>query len=415
MEIIYLHQYFNTLDMSGSTRSFEMARRLVRNGHIVHVITSDRMGNKCKSSKWIDTEESGIQVHWYPVPYSNSMKYGDRIKAFIKFSYVAAKKAAAIGGDIVFATSTPLTIAIPATYAAKRRKLPMVFEVRDLWPEAPIAVGALKNPLLKMIARHLEQFAYRNANHIVALSPGMKEGIINAGYPEGNITVIPNCCDLDLFNVNAKQAEDLRAKHEWLRNRPLIIYAGAIGFVNGVDYFARLAAATYSLDEGIRFLVIGTGSEENSVRQLAENLGILEKNFFMMPQVPKYIVPVWLAAADIATSLFINIPVAWTNSANKFFDALAAGKPIAINYGGWQADLICEAGAGLILHPSNVQRSAKLLIDSINNRIWLSSAGRASKKLAEEYFDRDKLAREFEKVLRREVDERQSVQLEENE
>src|SRR5690606_13633164 len=118
MKIIYLHQYFNTPRMAGSIRSYEMARRLVDRGHEVHMVTSDRGDVPRSTAKWATTEEDGILVHWTHVPYSNHMSLERRLRAFLTFSMRAASKAAALGGDVVFATSTPLTIALPALYAA---------------------------------------------------------------------------------------------------------------------------------------------------------------------------------------------------------------------------------------------------------------------------------------------------------
>src|SRR5690625_3260213 len=155
MKIIYLHQYFNTPEMSGGTRSYEMARRLVTAGHEVHMITSWRDPDRADEN-WFETVEAGVNVHWLPVPYSNHMSYGERIKAFSRFAHQAGTKAKELQGDVIFATSTPLTIAIPAISASKKHKVPMVFEVRDLWPELPIAIGALNNPILKWAAKRLE-------------------------------------------------------------------------------------------------------------------------------------------------------------------------------------------------------------------------------------------------------------------
>ena len=152
MKIIYLHQYFNTPQMSGGTRSYEMARRFVAAGHEVHMITSHREESD-DFSEWLEEIIDGIHVHWLSVPYSNNMGFKARVLAFLKFAVASGVKARKVGGDVIFATSTPLTIALPAIYAAKRLKKPMVFEVRDLWPELPIEVSALKNPFLKICAR----------------------------------------------------------------------------------------------------------------------------------------------------------------------------------------------------------------------------------------------------------------------
>ncbi len=408
MRIVYLHQYFNTPDMSGGTRSYEMARRLVAAGHEVHMVTSQRDGQFVNSSEWVETEEAGIRVHWTPVPYSNRMGYRERIRAFLAFAWRSARQAARLGGDVVFATSTPLTIALPAVYAARKNRIPMVFEVRDLWPELPIAVGALKGFLPVTGARWLERFAYRNATRIVALSPGMKEGVLATGYPSERVSVIPNSSDLDLFYVGPEAGEAVRQRYDWLGKRPLVIYAGTMGLINGVDYLARVAAVARSIDPDVRFLVIGSGKQEAEVRQAAQELGVFERNFFMLGNVPKREMPGWLSASDIALSLVIDLKELWANSANKFFDALAAGRPVAINYGGWQADLIRETGAGLVLDPNDVEDAAANLVRTVRNEAWLRDAGAAARALARKRFDRDKLAAQLEQVLVDAVSEHRS-------
>src|SRR5690554_1131687 len=168
MKIIYLHQYFNTPQMSGGTRSYEMARRMVAAGHEVHMLTSYRDSDALERG-WFHSEESGIQVHWYPVPYSNHMGFMQRVKAFLAFALAARKKAIELEGDIIFATSTLLTIALPAVAASRKKKVPLVVEVRDLWPEMPIAMGAIKSPVLRYLAHKLARWAYRNSAAVVAL------------------------------------------------------------------------------------------------------------------------------------------------------------------------------------------------------------------------------------------------------
>lgn len=123
MKIIYLHQYFNTPEMSGGTRSYEMARRMVSAGHEVHMVTSYREQGLNRKG-WFQTKAAGINVHWYPVPYSNHMGFAQRVKAFIAFALAARKKAVELDGDIIFATSTPLTIALPAVPASRKKKNP---------------------------------------------------------------------------------------------------------------------------------------------------------------------------------------------------------------------------------------------------------------------------------------------------
>lgn len=399
VKIIYLHQYFTTPSMKGGTRSYEFARRLVREGHEVYMITSQRECVSNAKAIWVDTDEDGIQVSWCSIPYSNQMTYQQRISAFVRYAYMSSARASRIKADVVFATSTPLTVAIPAIYCRTRQNIPMVFEVRDLWPEAPIAVGALTNPLIISTARYLERQAYRNSERIVALSPGMKTGIAATGYPESKISVIPNACDIDLFGQCQKAVVSLRARHSWLLDRPMVLYAGTLGKVNGVDYLVRLAALAINIDPDVRFVVVGGGREEDRVRQAATDAKILDRNFFMLPSMSKNDVATWVAAADIATSLVINEPALWKNSANKFFDALAAGVPIAINYGGWQADIIREDGIGLVLDPTNIAKACDSLLRALRDEDWIANARVAAQKVAGERYDRDILSNQLEEVL----------------
>lgn len=276
----------------------------------------------------------------------------------------------------------------------------MVFEVRDLWPELPIAIGALPNPLMRAAARRLERFAYRQSHHIVALSPGMKDGVVKTGFPEERVDVIPNSADLELFDPKTTDASAFRAAHPEIGDAPLVVYAGTLGRINGVDYLPRIAAAAKELGARVRFVVAGRGQQEEQVRAGASELGVFNDNFFMLPPLPKRQVPNLLAAADLALSLFIDMKPMWANSANKFFDALASGTPVAINYGGWQADLLRETEAGIVMPPNDPDTAAAQIIEFISNREAVKCAGHAARQLAEDQFDRDQLADRLESVLR---------------
>jgi len=402
LKITYLHQYFNTPQMSGGTRSYEMARRLVLAGHQVTMITADPSTHNC-SNGWRISEEAGIKVHWLPVPYSNQMSYPERIRAFFHFAFKSALHAASIPADVIFATSTPLTIIIPGIAARLWQRVPMVFEVRDLWPELPIAVGALSNPFSKGLARFLEWLAYHSSKHVVALSPGMAEGIMKRGIPSSNVTVIPNSCDVELFDVAPDHGNAIRARLGLHREQPLILYAGTMGLINGVGYLVELASAMRTMAPEVRFLIVGNGAELHKVTKLAQDMDVLNQNLWIWNAVPKEEMPDLHAAATIATSVFVPLRPMWNNSANKFFDALAAGKPVAINYGGWQADLLKKTGAGIVLPPNDLNQAAKLLTDFTHDEERLKKASSAARELAYTRFARDKLAAELESVLQRVV------------
>ncbi|OJH39166.1 glycosyltransferase family 4 protein [Cystobacter ferrugineus] len=402
MKIIYLHQYFTTPTMHGGTRSYELARRLVGMGHEVHLVTSDTEPTQ-DAKGWRETNESGIHVHWLPVPYSNSMSYADRMRAFSHFALNSAHRAMRLSGDVVFATSTPLTIAVPGILASRWNNKPMVFEVRDLWPALPIAVGALKSRPAILAAQLLERAAYAGAAHIVALSPGMKAGVEAAGVSPEKITVIPNLCDPERFHVPASAGARFRSKYPWLGDRPMVLYAGTLGLVNGVDYLVRVAADMLDRDPEVRFVIMGHGREEQALHGLADRLGVRDRNLFFLPSVPKAEIPSVLSAATIATSLFTDVPGMQDNSANKFFDALAASRPLALNYGGWQAELIERERFGLCLPPKDTAAASELLESRVRDSRWLTEAGARAGRLGRERFSADSAAHRLAEVLQRAV------------
>lgn len=398
MKIIYLHQYFLTLDMAGGTRSYEMARRLVRAGHEVHMITSDQKADNATGG-WRETTEGGIKVHWVNVRYGNEMSFSRRLLAFAHFAIAACWRAARLDGDIIFATSTPLTIAIPALFASLVNRIPFVFEVRDMWPDVPIAMGAIKNPAAVRLARLLELTAYKRATHVVALAPGMRDDIVAKGIPGGKVSVIPNGCDLDVFAA-ASLWPSPRERFAWLGRRKLVLYAGSIGAVNGVEYLARLARRVAETDPDVRFVVIGGGRDREAVRALAEREGVLDANFFMIAALPKRELVAWLQAADLIVALITGPPVVWKDAVqNKFFDALAAGKPIASNFDGWQCRVAEEAKVGVTLHPTDTDVAAGQLLAALGDGAWLEAVPARARKLAEGRFNRDRLAGELERVL----------------
>ena len=398
MKIIYLHQYFNTPGMSGGTRSYEVAKRMVNAGHEVHMITSHR-DIKSDKQEWFTSNEDGISVHWFPVAYSNHMTFFERVKAFFLFAWSARKKAISLGGDVIFATSTPLTIALPAVPAARINKIPMVFEVRDLWPEMPIAMGALKNPLLRYFAKKLELWAYQHSASIVALSPGMKCGIVSTGFSGTNVAVIPNSSDNQEFQYSHELELEFRCARAWLGNKPLLVYAGTFGRVNGVDYLVDLAVELSDINSDIRILLVGDGQERDFIRNKAEKLKVLNKNLFIEDAVPKNQIPSLLSAADMSAALFIDLPEMRPNSANKFFDSLASGTPVLLNYGGWMHDLVNTHGCGLAMWQKSISEVAKDVDVCMHNKQWLEESSNAARLLAEQSFDRDILAKQLIDVL----------------
>jgi glycosyltransferase involved in cell wall biosynthesis len=273
----------------------------------------------------------------------------------------------------------------------------MVFEVRDLWPELPIALG-FKGPLVPA-ARFLEWIAYRSSTRVVALSPGMREGVLQRGYPADRVAVIPNSADIELFDVPPARGQELRASLDWLGDRPLIVYAGTLGPANDTGYLVRLAKALEAVDPEIRFLFIGAGKERAEVEALAESLGVKDRSVHFNDGVPKAEMPTYLSAATFCATTLVDHPALCHSSPNKVFDAFAASRPVMMNYRGWLADLLQEHDAGLVLPARDPEAAASTVAARIRDSAWLARAGAAGRHLAQTRFDRNLLARELERVL----------------
>jgi glycosyltransferase involved in cell wall biosynthesis len=406
MRIVYLHQYFNTPDMAGGTRSYEMARRLVAAGHEVRMVTSWREGGR--GGAWFTTDEAGIEVHWLPVPYNNRMGFADRMRAFVRFAWHASRKAASLPADVVFATSTPLSIALPGYFASRRRRAPMVFEVRDLWPDVPIEMGIVRNPLLIWVARRLESLAYRSASRVVALAPGMKEAVVRRGVPAEHVAVIPNGCDFDIFPTTATAADTPPPLQAAGNGRTTnVVYMGTIGLTNGVEFIPRLAHALRLRADApdVRFFIIGDGRQREAVEDLSRELGVLGESVTLLDALTKRDLARWVSGADATIMSYDGPAIVFRDSvANKFFDSLAAGKAVIANYEGFATLLAREAGAGFIID-RDPSVAADQLAAIIADPDALVRAGKAASRLARDRFDRDDQAAQLQQVLEEAVAE----------
>ncbi len=401
MKILYLHQYFVPPDSAGGTRSYEMGKRLVRMGHEVEILTSSAFFSPAFTfTRMINKMDiDGIKLTVLKIPYGNEMSFARRILAFIKFAITSSLILPKFKPDIILATSTPLTVAITGILAKYYRKIPMVFEVRDRWPVLAVEVGALKSKSVIYLARCLEKITYRKSELIIALSPGMKIGIVNTGVPEHKIAVIPNSCDMELFDVPPADGIRFRERFPAISARPWIVYAGTFGLINGLGYMIDMARYMNTINPEVVFVLVGRGMEENQLKKKAAEYDIIDKNVFFLPQIPKREMPGLLSAATVCSSLFLPIEAMWENSANKFFDGLASGTPVMINYYGWQEELLNEYGAGFVIDPFSPEGGAQTLAKKLENPDELIKMGICARELARERFDRNILASQLEEIL----------------
>ncbi len=399
MRILYVHQFFATRESSlGLIRSYEFARRWVEQGHEVTMITSSsRLPESYSERLFCDGEIDGIRIRSVRVGYSNYMGYARRMLSFATFMLGATWLAATAGKhDVVFATSTPLTVGIPGWAASALTRTPFVFEVRDLWPEAAIQMGAIERTgLIGRVAKGLERFLYRHAREVVALSPGMVDGVVAEGKDPARVHMAPNSSDLDLFWPGEKDAE--LTERYGLGDRFVVGYAGAIGPSNDVE--GNVPEAARLLHErgrdDIVFLIAGDGKSLPTVRERTEGL----PNVVIAGSMPKAEVPRFTRTADALMVLFADKPILATNSPNKFFDGLATGRPMIVNSAGWTKDLVQDNECGMYFPAGDgaaLADAVERLADDADLRARMGVNARA---LAEREFARDILAARVFSVL----------------
>ena len=390
MKIVYIHQYFRKPAHGGAIRSYYLAKSLVEKGVYVDLITTHNHKN-------IRIEKiEGINVHFLPIDYDNKFSFLKRVNSFIKFMILSYKYIAKLQKpNYIYASSTPLTIGITALLLKKIKKIPFYFEVRDLWPEAPIQMGVIKNPILKSILYKLEKIIYNNAVKIIALSPGMKDGI-ESKVKNKEVKLLPNISDCDFFQKEEKNIKN--TFYFGIGDKFVISYIGAIGKVNNLQ--SLLEAAFECQKQGINnvtFLVAGKGKELAAIKEKSKELKL--KNITFLGFLNRLDIKKLLNVTDFSFISFADKRILETNSPNKFFDSIASGKICIVNNKGWIKELIEKYEIGFYYNVNQPQNFANNLKKYLNDKVSLNLAKNNSRKLAENSFSRKKLITEFNAIL----------------
>jgi len=400
MNILYIHQYFTTPEEGGGIRSYEFAQGLVKRGHSVTILTGSKLNNSMINKKKKNDEYiKGIHIIYLKTPYSNYMSFKKRLYGFVDFSLRATLVGIRLKKyDLIFATSTPLTVAIPGIILSFLRRVPMIFEVRDLWPEVPIQMGVIKNFLLIKLLRWFEAFTYRHSNHIIALSPGMVKGVLATGVTRNKVTMIPNYCNLNFFKPKKSNINDLE-KLEYYNN-PIIAYCGAISYTNNLELIIYAAEKLQEMSNPVIFVIAGEGMLKPKLEKLTKVKKL--KNVIFLGKINKYEVVELYRKAIACLVLFKNLPILSTNSPNKFFDAISTGKPIITNMGGWIGKLVENYKIGFSLVKDNSQAIVETVEILTNmNKNQLEEMGKNARKLALEKFNSDDMTNKLEMIFKR--------------
>lgn len=393
MHILYLHQHFSTPHGSTATRSFAFARTLAMRGHRVTLATGRYQGAETglagafrKGQR--EGRVAGFQVVEFDIPCANAMGFAARGVAFLRYAAAAARLAFRVKPDLIIASSTPLTVVLPALLAKGLRGIPFIFEIRDPWPELPRAMGVLPAPLAPVFDT-LANFACRHAAAVVALSEGMAETALARGADPARVQVIGNGCDLDLFGPHVAPWRPPEAA-PW---EVLALYAGAHGRANGLGVVIEAASILAARGETrLRILLVGEGAEKTALIQQAAGL----PNLTFLPPMPKHDVARLFAGSQIALHILANCPAfaEWT-APNKLMDGLAAGHPVISTAPGQAARLLADGGCGIAVPPGDAAGLAAALMNLVENPARRAAMGAAARSLAMRQHDWRLLAARF--------------------
>jgi glycosyltransferase involved in cell wall biosynthesis len=395
MNILYFHQHFKTPTVAGGTRSYELAQRLLQRGHKVTMVCGKTADFGLPQSDRKDIRRGdidGIDVIQIDLPYSNHDGIAKRAWTFLRFAWTSIGVARRTDYDLLFATTTPLTAGIPGiAMKLLRRKKPFVFEVRDLWPELPKALG-MKNPLLLGGMSVLEWLSYHTADACIGLSPGICEGIARRSQSGKPIAMIPNSCDLDLFTPGNRQELAL----EGIKTADVVaVFTGAHGIANGLDAVLDAAAELLKRQRtDIKLVFIGDGKLKQALMQRAEEEKLTNTHF--LDPMPKRQLNKLIGCVDVGLMILANVPAFYYGtSPNKFFDYIASGLPVLNNYPGWLTDLIQANDCGIAIPPDDPEAFANALIELADTPQRRKQMGTNARSLAEREFSRDTLGTQF--------------------
>ncbi len=394
MHVLIIHQAFAALNEPGGTRHHELARYLVQRGHRVTIIASPVSyitGTGTSSSS--EQIEEGITIVRAYVYQAHHKSFVHRVFAFVSFmasSFFVGLKVKDV--DLIWGTSPPIFQGITAWALSRLKRIPFIFEVRDLWPAFAISVGVLKNGILIGASEWLERFLYRGADRVMVNSPGYVQHVRDLGAKR--VELIPNGADAGMFDP-AKSGADFRSSHS-LNDNFVALYAGAHGMSNDLGVVLDAAKILQDMPE-IQIVLLGDGKEKANLQARATELKL--KNVSFIDSVPKSEMTNALAAADACIAILK--PIEWykTTYPNKVFDYMAAGRPVALAIDGVIREVVDAAGCGIFAQPGDARMLADAIRELVADPEKSRRMGLAGRAYVEENFDRATLAEKLTEIL----------------
>lgn len=403
MKLIYIHQYFVTNEGTSGTRSYDVSKYLVKMGHQVTMVCGVHDQSSLLPPSWWKPFRvqyiDGIKVIICNACYSNKLRVPARLWCWLKFAALATLACLyERSADLIFATSTPLTVGIPGRVSAALLRIPYVFEVRDLWPEDLLAADRITPGLQYKLWEWLESFAYKKARKILLVSKGFHDRLLERGFAPERLKTIVLGADGSLFKDAQPDYEYIR--EQGLAGKTIAVYTGAHGDANGLT---QLIDATELLRErpDIAIVMIGEGKMRQRLKEMAAEKGLT--NVYLLDPVPKHRLPGILMACHIGLMILKPIVRPRWVTPNKIFDYMFAGLPSIVNFAGTTAEMVVTDGTGVASTPHSAKELAAKIVYWTDHPEERTAVGRHAREVAASKYDRSmiacSLAEVFESVL----------------
>jgi len=404
MRILYISQYFPPEAGATQTRAYEMARNLVRLGHQVTMIAE--IPNHPSGiippeyrGKWIERVDlEGIDVIRVWVKTSPVKNFRQRILFYLSFMFASTLAGLFLTHghfDFVYATSPPLFTGASGLLISILKRIPFVFEVRDIWPESAVALGELANPMAIKCATRLEEACYAHAKKIVVVTQGIRSRLAQRGIQPAKIALVPNGANTELFQFKAEARDRVRSQLN-LEGKFVAVYAGIHGIAQGLETVVETA---WLLKENpdVHILLVGDGPKKKELAELIRQREL--SNLTLVPEQPRQLIPDYLSAADVALVPLRKLEIFSSALPSKMFDAWACQLPVLLSVSGEARDVLDGCEGGLFIPPEDPDALKNGILACQTAPQLRKKWGENGRRFTEEFYSRQALAEELAAVL----------------
>ena len=402
MHIVIIYQYYLRDGEAGHSRINEYAGIWARMGHQVTVLTgqtSYMTGAKPSDCNWrfsVNETDGEVTVYRCFVPGNCNQSFVRRAFAYFSFAISSAMVFSKLKNpDIMLVSSPPLTIGLAGLAIKLCRGIPMVFEIRDLWPESAVTTGVLTNRHMISFLAWLERKCYSKSAALNVLTPAFKDNIVKRGLMASErIVNIQAGVDIDEMHPS-EFSESIRQELGWGK-RKVVLYAGAIGRANKLQQLVDTAKLLADRTD-ILIAIVGSGMEEEAIRKQIVELNLT--NILLHGSRPKDMMPSIIASADICAAVLMKNDTFKTVYPNKVFDYMACGKPVVLGIDGIIRELVERETAGIFAEPENPEALRSAILALVDDENYAAECGRNGRLCVERDFSRDSKASAYAAFL----------------